>query len=839
MRPFFTFGLVAALVVSSQPLGVQAAEPVQVAVGAAAWEPVRERLVVPLQGPAPRLHIQQLAARQFVADLAGCSLAEGAPQGGVVGHSRLSGWSMSAEPSLHGVRVRMTVADDVRPVGRYDAALGGVVFTFVRVADSEPRLAPAPRLALHTPVKPGAVEPRFPTRVHVGETFPVRPSGARRPLAVPTEAANKPLAAAKGHRKGTDVASASGDAGKQRPQGAASPQRAASLAHVSRFAGAPRRIAPAKKKALPTVHPAFAAAAVEARPTHRTRQRAVPMPLVLLAAADPAPHVAARPVRAALTARKPARAAVTTSPKLAKRYTAQRDVVARLGHPAYRPDAEVLAIPVQAGRVGQSAISSVRLNKRWSYIDVAGAVPTFSGVRYQERDDVRFQRWVMARRPGRDVTRVSFAVGVPSRLDVKVTDGAVLVAVRPTGSTLAALSKPAARHEVKVASGKPAARHEVKVASGKPAARREVKAASGKPAARHEAKVASGKPAARREAEVASAMSAAPAAVAAVPGTRSDGDRPSARKPAVSASVSGGAAAVASDEAKPASKPAAATPKLALQAGLARRAALPGLVESRVRRPFYDAERFGLAIPYEGRAPLYRWARRSEQGAVIELKAEVLSTTHLQPEARRTGAWGSWKLSRRAGRGPLALELAFNHPSEVSIAADPERKQLLVIPQPRIAKVAVAEASPVRSALAPLVVDQAGGNLFIPFRGEVPRYVIEQVTPTFAYVVFEAAALRDGGVQFFTPNAHPALNYLLVTQPEGTSTVRLAVSLSQPAAAAVYQDPTNTRLVVTLAQDTPVVQATGPKALRVPEPWPGAARPGPQVQGDRGGAPRS
>jgi hypothetical protein len=783
MRPVFTFGLVAALVVSSQPLGVQAAEPVQVAVGAAAWEPVRERLVVPVQGPAPRLHIQQLAARQFVADLVGCSLAEGAPQGGLVGHSRLSGWSMSAEPSLRGVRVRMTVADDVRPVARYDASLGGVVFTFVKEAGSEPHLATAPRLALHTPEKPGAVEPRFPTRVHGGETFPVRPSGPRRHVAASTAAAIPPVAPAKGHHTAAATASAGGDTRAQRNKSVASPQRAAAVAHVATSAAALARVAPVKKKAvaLPTVHPAFAAAAAEAaRPAHRKPHRAATMPLVLLAAADPAPHVAARPVRAALSARKPARA-VAAARKAEKHYTARRDAVARLGQPAYRTDAQVLAIPVQAGRIGPAAISSVRLNKRWSYIDVAGAVPTFSGVRYQERDDVRFQRWVMARRPGRDVTRISFAVGVPSRLDVKVTDGNLLVAVRAIGTTLAGLPKPVARRESHVASGKAAARPEPKVASGKPAA----------------------------------------------------------KEPAAPASVSEADATVARDGAAPASKPAAAMPKLALQAGLARRAPLPGLVESRVRRPFYDAERFGLAIPYEGRAPLYRWARRSEQGAVIELKADVLSSTHLQPEARRTGAWGSWKLSRRTGRGPLALELAFSHPSEVSIAADPERKQLLVIPQPRIAKVAVAEASPVRSALAPLVVDQAGGNLFIPFRGEVPRYVIEQVSPTFAYVVFEAAALRDGGVQFFTPNAHPALNYLLVTQPEGTSTVRLAVSLSQPAAAAVYQDPTNTRLVVTLAQDTPVVQATGPKALRVPEPWPGAARPGTQVQSDRGGTPRS
>jgi len=400
----------------------------------------------------------------------------------------------------------------------------------------------------------------------------------------------------------------------------------------------------------------------------------------------------------------------------------------------------------------------------------------------------------MARRPGRDITRVSFAVGVPSRLDVKVADDAVLVAVRPVGATLAQAPVTPARRDAVAAAPR---RSTPAVTAGKPARRTVV-------AARPDAVAA---------AEPAKAPEAAPPIAEAAPKV---------------VEVAPKAA-----EVRPASH------KLEVQAGLARRSPVSGLAESRVRRPFYDAERFGLAIPYEGRAPLYRWARRSEQGAVIELKADVLSPSHLQPDARRTGAWGSWKLGRRSQRGPLALELAFSHPSEVSIAADPERKQLLVIPQPRIAKVAVAEASPVRSALAPLVVDQAGSNLFIPFRGEVPRYVIEQVTPTFAYVVFEAASLRDGGIQFFTPNAHPALNYLLVTQPEGTSTVRLAVSLSQPAAAAVYQDPANTRLVVTLAQDTPMVQATGPKALRVPEPWPGAARPAPQVQGDKGGLPRT
>ncbi|MEB3221516.1 MAG: hypothetical protein VKS61_05515 [Candidatus Sericytochromatia bacterium] len=789
LRPVFTLGLAAALVVSSQPQGVYAAEPVVVAVGVASWEPDRERLVVPVSGPAPRVHIQQLAARQFVADLTGCTLAVSAPQGAVVGHSRLSGWSMTAEPTLKGVRVRMTVTDDVRPVARYDAALRGFVFTFASDVAGQPQLAPAPKFALKTPGKPGGVEPRFPTRVALADGFPVRPSVARlapdhaaAPVTQAPKAASTQAAARVAKAAAAPVALAAHGSAVEHRTAANGPTRRVPPAAKAPAASKVARAA-ARTVTRPTLHPAFAAAAATklavARPAHRGW-----VPLVLLAAADPAPRTTVAAAAKGRKAIKVARTARKSSPKV---HIARRNDVARLGLPAYRSGAEVLVIPVQSGRIARSNVETVRLNKRWSYIDVAGAVPAFSGVRYHEREDKRFQRWVMARRPGRDITRVSFAVGVPSRLDVKVADDAVLVAVRPVGTALAQGPVTSSRREAVAATPR---RASAPVAARMPAAGPAVVA----------------QPVAVAAAESDKAPEAAPKMVEAAPKAA---------------------------EAKPTAH------RLAVRAGLARRSPVSGLAESRVRRPFYDAERFGLAIPYEGRAPLYRWARRSEQGAVIELKADVLSPSHLQPDARRTGAWGSWKLGRRSHRGPLALELAFSQPSEVSIAADPERKQLLVIPQPRIAKVAVAEASPVRSALAPLVVDQAGSNLFIPFRGEVPRYVIEQVTPTFAYVVFEAASLRDGGIQFFTPNAHPALNYLLVTQPEGTSTVRLAVSLSQPAAAAVYQDPANTRLVVTLAQDTPMVQATGPKALRVPEPWPGAARPAPQVQGDKGGLPRT
>ncbi|MEB3197128.1 MAG: hypothetical protein VKP62_07975 [Candidatus Sericytochromatia bacterium] len=745
-KPLMALGVFAAALGVSQPdVACAAPDAFQVAVvGAASYDYDRDELLVPVTGGDPRVHVQQLSPRQFVADLTGCQLLGGSSMGNRLRYSPLAGWSLSSEPSLSAVRLRLTLREGVKPEARYDQNRGFVVFSFARRAEARTvktaaAQTPEPVLPLR-PSRPPLVG-LTPKQVR-GQAAELERTLAARPATQQAEAGGKssreadsPAVAPKtGARPSGEVQRA---ALPTAPQAAAAGSDLKPVALVSHSHGAGLR----------------AEMMGEATAGRRLLSRPVAMPLVLLAAANQSVvrrvPSSLRLVRWGGGTHKNRRLVKSTPHRLAAR------PLVRLGLPHVDQAEGHLVVPVLKGSLSAEALQSVRLNKRWSYIDVAGALPSFQGVRYEERPDFAFQRWVMARRPGQTVTRLSFASGVSVRLDHQLKQDALVVAVVPTEKVLANLVNPNW------------------VAEGKPAST-----------------------------------------------GNSDGKSISESRPGPVVAEAG----LPAPSGEPRLEPIA--PKDAV---VRRNPAPAGVIETRLRRPFYDAERFGLAIPYEGRTPLFRWATKSANLAVIELKADVLSATHLQEEARRQLAWGSWKLSRRGRPGLLALEMSFTNPSEVSIAADPERKQLLVIPQPKLSQVAVAEGSAVRSSLSNVSVDTQGDNLFIPYQGEVPRYVIEQVTPTFAYVVFEAAALKDAGVQFQTPAMHPMLNYTLVTQPDGTSTVRLALSLTKPASTAVYQDPTNARLVVSFGQDVPVVQNNDTKALRVPEPWPGALREAPGV----------
>lgn len=733
-RPLLSLGLVLAFIGSSLPLNVGAAlAAAGTQVGVVAYDFQSDQLVVPIRGVAPHVVVSQLAARQFIADLHGCELAPGAERTDRSYQTPLAGWSVGPGPGRSGVRVRMIVREDVRPVARFDGAGGRVVFTFERAGAADLAAPVRSTVAVATRA------PRLPER-------PVRPQT----VAKQSQAHVKPVAAG-------SVASvrAARNIEKSLPQRPAAPVPLVLLTQQDGREHAPAQAVkvagqPAGFPGLAVTHHDRSAevggTAMAARRLLSRPERV--QPLVLAAAANPLPP-RARGKRPQAAAR--AVAPVARVPKSAPTRANGR---ARLGLPRFDAQAGRLVVPVVAGTLTAADVSRVKLSKRWSYIDVAGSLPNFVGVRYEERPDFTFQRWVMARRPGQNITRVSFASGVHVQLDVDVTAKAVTVAVVPQETLLT--KRPASD----VARNSVARRSDPREAFYQTQA------------------------------------------------TLPPGSEPS------------------EDTAE---APAKARPIISADAMLKRNPVPAGVIETRVRRPFYDEERFGLAIPYEGRTPLFRYASKSQDSAVIELKADVLSAAHLQEEARRSLNWGSWKMNRKGRPGVLTLELDFAKPSEVSIAADPERKQLLIIPQPKLSQVAVAEVSAVRSSLSPVQLDQSGEHLFIPFQGQVPRYVIEQVTPTFAYVVFEAAALRDAGVQFQTPLDHPRLNYTLVTQPEGTSTVRLAVCLARPAAAAVFQDPTNTRLVVSIGRDAPVAQSTGPRALQVPQPWPGAVREVPSV----------
>jgi hypothetical protein len=103
------------------------------------------------------------------------------------------------------------------------------------------------------------------------------------------------------------------------------------------------------------------------------------------------------------------------------------------------------------------------------------------------------------------------------------------------------------------------------------------------------------------------------------------------------------------------------------------------------------------------------------------------------------------------------------------------------------------------------------------------------VSPTFAYVNFNASRLDGENVTFYAPDYHPHLNYWLLSNRPEAGDVRLALSLTQAAAPRVYEDHAHHRLVVMLDDSNAVGLETGRSAPMAPAPWesakPAAERP--------------
>lgn len=476
---------------------------------------------------------------------------------------------------------------------------------------------------------------------------------------------------------------------------------------------------PAAKPSTNAIPQAFRQAEVTqgARATQRVITRPVSeVPLVLRQASDAPPRLK--------NPSTPERKTSIAKPRVATRksnFRTHSPTQGRfIGVPRFDAVQHQLVIPIVRGHITPGSIKTYRLNQRWSYIDIEGTLPTFSGVRYEERPDFKFQRWVSARRPHRPATRVSFASGVDVRLDVRTTPQAVLVRVVPTAAS-----------------------------------------------------------------QLAQKANAAPPAVRSVP-TRLTATPVNTFVPRLAS--------------KPSTK-----------------------LHTTLTRPYYDEERFGLVFPYEGRVPLFRYVSKSANKVVLEFKAAVRHESHLQKEPVVTDQWGDWRLVRPA-KGPfLHLEMNFSQPSELSIAADPGRRHLVLIPHPRSPKQVAAAPQAEGSHLYPVSLDQREENLFIPFSGAVPHYVIERVSPTYVYLVFSGATLRDEGVQLRTSTVGSPLRYALLSQPERGKTVRLAVSLAVPAAVRVFQDASQSRLVVSLDRhaESPATDDKG--GLQVPLPWPNSS----------------
>jgi hypothetical protein len=428
------------------------------------------------------------------------------------------------------------------------------------------------------------------------------------------------------------------------------------------------------------------------------------------AAAKPAvqparrPVAAAKPKVAAPVAKKAPAKAVASQPAPVRVAPRAQAATAIFGAPRYDAQGRMLVIPM-SGRLTAQSLKAVQLNSRWAYLDVVGARPSFGGVRFGHPAVAGFDRWVMAKRPGRDVTRVSFALSAASTIDVKATPGALLVAVRPKTMQLGAA---------------------------------------------------------------------------------------------------------------PQSAPAAAVAKTRAPIQLAGRAL--------VARPFFDEARYGLVVPYVGETPRFRWEKQGDREAVIAIKGNLHTVGALAQSFKQHRVMAGWRLTPTTDRGVVRLALNFNRSAELVVAADPTRKQLLLIPQPRLAggpgPEAIAAAP--KAVLADVQREGRSGHLVIPFEGETPAYTLEQVSPTFAYVNFTASRRAGQGVTFHAPDFHAGLNYWLYTGRAQEGTVRLALSLTAAAAPRVYEDRARRRLVVVLDEADALSTTIGRVGPMAPMPWEGA-----------------
>ncbi len=98
----------------------------------------------------------------------------------------------------------------------------------------------------------------------------------------------------------------------------------------------------------------------------------------------------------------------------------------KLGEARYDVAAGVLSLPID-GSVDAASLRLKRLGDGRAYLDVAGAVPTFSGTRSAEYPGQQLVRWKMAGHiaAGQTLTRLAFTLAKPGEVDVRVADGEI------------------------------------------------------------------------------------------------------------------------------------------------------------------------------------------------------------------------------------------------------------------------------------------------------------------------------------------------------------------------------------------------------------------------------
>jgi hypothetical protein len=679
------------------PSAVAAPQPSKV--GTVSYDQAHQALAIPVAGKEPRVQVRRLAPHQYIADLDNCVLAKSEVQGARMQGALLAGWSMDETPTGQTVRLRLTLNRDVDPQLRFVRQGNVMMMTF-----GGHQMATA---AL--PIKqPRPVLPPVTTKSRV---------------AFPT-AAPVPVRLASGQLR-PDVPLHVNLATTPHPHHPAAPKPQAKTlvaAHHPQV-HAPK---PAPKPSFPLML------------ANRSLPFAVQAPLV----ATTLPTAPKVPVHLSLPG--------VVAP------VAHGSQVATLGTARYDAKRGVLVVPI-TGDVDPKRLEVVQLNKRWAFLDVPASHPTFGGVRYEERTDHLFQRWVMAKRPDRNTTRLSFALGGAASFDVRVEGKEILVAVRPQGDLIAAKPANTSKPFVGVKPDE----------SLKP--------------------LVAAKP-----------VEAPKPAVAAKP--------VEAAKPVVAEKP---VAPVA-----PAAKPVAKPAEVLAQA--------PVKPATTLDRPFFDQDRHGLVVPYTGEIPLYRWSNQEDEAVALEVKGTATGG-NLEQSFKQHPVMKTWRVGPDAKAGTVQVAMSFRRPSEVVVAVDTARHQLLLIPQPRLAGDAAPVAAAPATTLSAVKLPLDGQRLYIPFTGKVPTYSIETVNSRFAYINFDAAKLEAKAVQFFAPDFHPTLNYWLMSERPLEGAVRLALSLAQDGGPAVYEDRSNQRLVIELGNDDTMVGYRTKRQL--PSAWPGEHAP--------------
>jgi hypothetical protein len=218
------------------------------------------------------------------------------------------------------------------------------------------------------------------------------------------------------------------------------------------------------------------------------------------------------------------------------------------------------------------------------------------------------------------------------------------------------------------------------------------------------------------------------------------------------------------------------------------------VVNTRFARPYFDAARQVLVLPYVGAAPGYRVIPGTGRALTVEVPHAALQTPGRPGQALGSHPLLSrWDAGDVPGQGALAVSLGFVAPGDALVALDASRRQLLIFPQ--VASPPQASLA-LRAVLGRISYDARLQSLVLPYHGQAPAFTVIQVGPNHVAVDFLGAAIEPAGVQFETVKDMPLLASWLAA-PRPAQVVRFSAVLPYGGHLRIQDDAPNHRLLLT------------------------------------------